>query len=1023
LLSTATAVAVAAGGSFLQTTVIAATLQMIPKPPGCIPCTLHSRGFGFTNPSGPKTAKVLLLGESAGRNEAAQGLPFVGLAGAMLRRAFRLGGMDEDWFRIDNVVRCQPPGDWLDGAPWEQEAISVCSQYREQTFAEGHPVVVPLGGTATRTLLQIPRGRRFKVQNFHGTVQRDPLDRFWVVPSFHPSYLQRGATNLLDVLRYDLARALEISQGDFVRSEYILTCDPDLDYFTAWAKLYLDAVAHGEAPDLVVDIETMDSSTSEEDERKDISWTIERINFAYNELEGLTVPFEGRYLTIIRQVLAANGPKIFWNAPFDVPRLLKAGMVIGGEWYDYMWAWHMLQSALPRGLGFVAPFYSDNPPWKHLADEDPVTYAAFDGFVTWRVARGITADLVAAGQWRAYKRHIHELHRDILNPCEEIGMLISRPKIETFEKELTALKAEHTKNLQELIPEEIKPLENKQGWRLLSKRLQANPWGIYATKVHRWVQVCLICRAQEVSKKHACKNKNLIKPPQIEKAERDVVRYFRKIDFNPDSWQQILAYIRFRRHVPDKDPKTRKDTTNKDCLDRLYKKHGDRVYRTVLDFRKISKVLGTYVVGTIERMDELDRVHPTFTDKPSTMRMAAENPNTMNVIDDKEGDNPAAGFRKCIIAGDKAYVRRHLPEIIHPEPCVLIEPDFAGIEAVLVGWFSGDPEYIRFAHLGIHARLASIVLDQPAELAWSDDELVRYFKSIKKENLKIYDTCKRAIHGSNYGLTVRGMVLQFPDIFPTEAYARKIQDLYWIMAAKTQDWQMSVRLRAYKQNYLGGPGDHPFTYKHRFYDVLTFKPITALQAARRTKYGLPVMEMYEKIFAVGFGGDAKKCVAFFPQSTARGVLSETLFRLFSKKETPRDGKSYIGDVYFGRTPLRTPVHDSMLLEVPKSKVDFVLAAIVREMTRPITQLPCPAEWGIGPFLNFGVEVKIGTDWEIVKKGGTMEVVYAQRGGSVLADGTVDFRKVIGEDKIGVAGDLRAVPSEADEFEEEDVVYS
>lgn len=1018
---------------------------MLPKPPDCATCPLEKRGFGHVPPAGPITSPVLIFSEAAGKTEAARGTPFVGPAGAMLKRAMRLGGMDQDWFRIDNLLKCQPPGDWLSGAPWEHDAIAHCmSNYGKNTLAENHPVVVTAGGLATRHILELAKTRYFKIGNFHGTVQRDPQDRFWVVPTFHPSFLQRGATNLMDVLRFDLTRAIEIARrvqrgGGYLRQPYVLTCDPGVLYFAAWAELYLKAVADPNIQvDLVVDIETPDSSTVVEDSRQDISWSIIRINFAMNGEEGLTVPFEEPYITTIRKILAAPGDKIFWNAKFDAPRLLKAGFPIGGEWYDYMWAWHVLQSALPRGLGFVAPFYTDSPPWKHLADTNPEEYGAFDGFVPWRIAQGITRDLVDQGLWMTFKRHVHDFHRDILDPAEDIGLLLSRVNLigedgkGGFRAELKGHEDRLDGKLQELVPVGLHPLEKKDGWKTLSKKILADPWGLYGEKVVRVVKVCRSCEAIEIAKTHRCKDRSLT--PEIEPAEALVVRYFRRQGrFNPNSYKQVLVYIKSKGHKPGRDPKTKGETTAKEVLEGLYKRHADPFYKYVLDYRHIAKVRGTYIDGSLNRMDSLDRVHPTFTCKPSTMRMAAENPNTMNVIDDKEGDNAAAGFRKCIIAGDEAYVAKHLEhlrtttrkpiELHHRESCVLLESDYAGIEAVLVGWLCGDPEYVRFAHLGIHGRLAAILLDKPADPKWSDDELTGYFKQIKGEDFYLYDRAKRNVHGSNYGLTVVGMQLRYPELFPTQKDARHVQNLYWSMAPKVRPWQMSLRMFTHEHHYLGGPpgtppAGHPYGYKHRFYDVISYRPITPTQAIRREARGNPVLELGGKPMAVEFGSDAKKCVAFFPQSIARGVITEAMINLYDPRaESP----NYIGDAYFGRTPLRTPVHDSLLNEVPESQVDRVVEALVREMIRPIEQLPCPAEWGIGSHLNFGVEVKLGTDWGDKKRGGTMETIFGVRGGGVGADGMIDVKNLTGVERIGVAGDLRAVPSEPDEFSEEEEV--
>ena len=76
--------------------------------------------------------------------------------------------------------------------------------------------------------------KKIRIQDFHGTVQRDPQDRFWVVPTFHPSFLQRGAHNLIGTVIWDLQRADQILREGWAVDQPDLVCDPPLDWFTAW---------------------------------------------------------------------------------------------------------------------------------------------------------------------------------------------------------------------------------------------------------------------------------------------------------------------------------------------------------------------------------------------------------------------------------------------------------------------------------------------------------------------------------------------------------------------------------------------------------------------------------------------------------------------------------------------------------------------------------------------------------------------------------------------------------------------
>lgn len=288
---------------------------------------------------------------------------------------------------------------------------------------------------------------------------------------------------------------------------------------------------------------------------------------------------------------------------------------------------------------------------------------------------------------------------------------------------------------------------------------------------------------------------------------------------------------------------------------------------------------------------------------------------------------------------------------------------------MVVGWCSRDPDYIRLAKLGVHAGLASLVLGRPYNPAWPDAEIAAYFKAIKAGDLLLYDRCKRTVHGTNYGLTEFGMVRNFPQVFPTIQIARKFKKLYAEMAPALPKWHTEVRERAYQQNYLGGPGDHPYGYKHWFWDVIGFRQIPYSVYLKRQKARDPVTIIQGKYYAITLGGDAKRVVAFYPQSIAAGVLKEAMLRLFAP-ESP----SWIGDAYYGRTPLRAPIHDSLLMEIPTRVWDRVVERVYREMMRPVEALPLdwvsPADrqrLGFGPLLTIGVEGKAGLDWQKMEK--------------------------------------------------------
>lgn len=273
--------------------------------------------------------------------------------------------------------------------------------------------------------------------------------------------------------------------------------------------------------------------------------------------------------------------------------------------------------------------------------------------------------------------------------------------------------------------------------------------------------------------------------------------------------------------------------------------------------------------------------------------------------------------------------------------------DFSGIEAVLVGYFAGSPRYIRAAKLGVHAYLASYILRDPADWAWSDQDLKSHFRRVK-QNKVVYDTAKRCVHGSNYRMTPRKMFYEYPETFPTVKEAARLQEIYFDLFPEIREWHTDLCLRVDGTRRRSNDGldsidpwtlgvchaQNPFGYVHRFYNVIDWEKV-------------------DRKWIWSFGEDAKRLISFFPQSTAAAIIKQAGKRLWY--EFP----------WVGQT-MRLWIHDEILGEGSDEEIERCLQISQEVMEAPIPQLPLDPAWGMGDYLSIGTEAKVGRCWADMK---------------------------------------------------------
>jgi DNA polymerase len=152
----------------------------------CKLCPLHRLRTRAVPGEGNRSAELMFIGEAPGRDEDAQGRPFVGRAGQLLRKIVAAMKFREDEVYITNIVKCRPP----DNRVPHREEEAACSPYLVRQIELIRPrAIVTLGRTPTDYFVPGREGMTLRRGHF-GEYRGIP-----VMPTFHPSYLIRNEGN------------------------------------------------------------------------------------------------------------------------------------------------------------------------------------------------------------------------------------------------------------------------------------------------------------------------------------------------------------------------------------------------------------------------------------------------------------------------------------------------------------------------------------------------------------------------------------------------------------------------------------------------------------------------------------------------------------------------------------------------------------------------------------------------------------------------------------------------------------
>ena len=157
---------------------------------------------------GPRGARLMLIGEAPGQQEALLGRPFVGKAGKNLDAYIEATGLRREEMYISNTVKFRPTkispaGRTVNRTPTQEEIIMFLPFLKREIELVAPAVIVTLGNVPLKALM----GAEMTIGDVHGTPAN--CGGRTLFPMYHPASLIYNPS-LRPVYAADMAKLAEI---------------------------------------------------------------------------------------------------------------------------------------------------------------------------------------------------------------------------------------------------------------------------------------------------------------------------------------------------------------------------------------------------------------------------------------------------------------------------------------------------------------------------------------------------------------------------------------------------------------------------------------------------------------------------------------------------------------------------------------------------------------------------------------------------------------------------------------------
>ena len=362
--------------------------------------------------------RLCIVGESLGAEEEFQGEYFIGKAGKLLNKLLSDLGLIRETIHITNVVKVRPPNNELnrlhelgltvqDFIPYLQEELSVVNP----------TAILALGNYALEALT----GEHGITKWRGSTLDCRLLPGSTVMPTLHPSYLQRGQMDQYPYVRNDIKRFAQVGFGTYKPEiSYEMIINPTLTQ----ALEYLDQI-NSSASETCFDIETVAHQRI-----TCVGWTLDSdsaicIPFRHNGLHNRWTEAEQIMLIRAMQQIYNNSHivKIGQSMHYDMHFLLPLLGFPREPLFDTRFAHQLIHPDSKHDLGFLTSIYTNMnyhkdefKDWKSAQiphDETLWTYNIKDVITTHRVYHGLVKDLKELSLYQFFTGYVMPFRRVI----------------------------------------------------------------------------------------------------------------------------------------------------------------------------------------------------------------------------------------------------------------------------------------------------------------------------------------------------------------------------------------------------------------------------------------------------------------------------------------------------------------------------------------------------------------------------------------------------------------------------------